>query len=280
MKNITNIILIVAISLFSLEGYAQDKTKAKDIRYTVGVKELSYENAAYGDYVAQITENIATNLKLTNRANVVIAKSAEAVEDVLAENIVADDLSTYVTASAGFVKYTLHGSINSIKFIKMGAKGYKSVISFTVRVIENKTTDVVAQQDFKSGGAEGEIARAAAFPSALKTTNEAQQEFFKTFFNLRTTILKIDDASKTSAKYLTITAGRTSGLTKKDQFTVKHIEEVDGFEIETEIATLKIKEIGSTTTKCQVTKGGKDVLSLFDRSNRESLICELKVKKK
>ena len=280
MRNITNIILIVGISLFSLESYAQDKTKAKDIRYTVGVKELSYENPAYKDYVAQITENIATNLKITNRANVVMAKSAEAIEENIAESMDASDMSTWVTQKKSKMKYTLHGSINSIKFIKMGAKGYKSVVSFTVRIIDNITEDVVAQQDFKSGGGEGEIARAAVFPSALKTTNEAQKDFFKSFFNLRTTILKIDDASKTAAKYLTITAGSTSGLTKKDQLTVKHIEVVDGFEIETEIATLKIKEIGSRTTKCQVSKGGKDVLSLFDRSNRESLICELKTKKR
>jgi len=279
MRNITNIILIVGISLFSLEGYAQSKTKAKDIRYTVGVKELSYENAAYKDYVAQITENIATNLKSTSRAKVIVAKSAQAASDNLDENRVAEDMSTWVTSSSGFVKYTLHGSINSIKFIKMGAKGYKSVVSFTVRIVDNVTTDIVAQQDFKSGGAAGEIARASAFPSALKTTNEAQKDFFKSFFKLRTTILRIDKASKTSASYVTILSGSTSGLTKKDQFIVKQIEEVDGFEIENIIGTLKVKEIGARTTKCQVVKGGKEILSLFDKDNRESLICELKIKK-
>jgi len=280
MRNITNIILIVAISLFSLEGFAQKKTKAKDIRYTVGVKELSYENTAYKDYVAQITENIATNLKSTNRANVIVAKSAQAASENLDENRVAEDMSTWVTSSSGFVKYTLHGSINSIKFIKMGAEGYKSVVSFTVRIVDNITTDIVAQQDFKSGGAAGEIARASAFPSALKTTNQPQIDFFKSFFKLRTTILRIDKASKTSASYVTIISGSTSGLTKKDQFVVKQIEEVDGFEIENIIATLKVSEIGARTTKCKVVKGGKEILSLFDKDNRESLICELKVKKK
>ena len=162
----------------------------------------------------------------------------------------------------------------------MGIKGYKSVVSFTVRVIDNVTEDVVAQQEFKSSDSPVEIAKTAAFPSALKTTNKPQIDFFKSFFNLRTTILKIDNASKTAVKMLTITAGKTSGLTKKDQFIVKKIEEVDGFEIENIIATLKVKEIGSRTTKCQVVKGGKEILSLFDKDNRESLICELKVKKK
>lgn len=271
-------LLVVTLLLSAFSIFSQNQ-KAVDIRHTVGVKELAYDNAAFKQYVAQITENIATNLKSTSRANVVMGNSADAVEENLAENIVADDMSTWVTASAGFVKYTIHGSINSIKFIKMGIKGYKSVISFTVRVIDNNTTDVVAQQEFKSSDSPVEIAKTAAFPSALKTTNSSQIDFFKSFFNLRTTILMVNDATKKAAKYVTITAGSTSGISKKDQFIVKQIEKIDGFEIENEIATLKVKEIGRTTTKCQVSKGGKEILSLFDRSNRESLICELKVKK-
>lgn len=272
-----NFLLIILLYFLTVSLYSQNK-KAKDIRYSVGVKELTYENEGFKQYVAQITENIATNLKSTNRVNVVMANSNDAVEETLADNIVADDMSTWVTASAGFVKYTVHGSINTIKFIKMGTKGYKGVITFTVRVIENKTKDVVAQQEFKSTGHPMEIARPAAFPAALKTTNSAQEDFFKSFFKLRTTILQINDASKKAAKYVTITAGSTSGVQKKDQFIVKQIEEVDGFEIENEIAILKVKEVGSRTSKCQVSKGGKDVLSLFDKSNRESLICELKTK--
>ena len=271
-----NFILFTLLSFFTLTVYSQ---KAKDIRYTVGVKELGYDNAAFEQYAAQITENIATNLKSTNRANVVLAKSSGAVEDNLAESIDAANMDTWVTQKKGKMKYTIHGSINSIKFIKMGIKGYKSIVSFTVRVIDNVTEDVVAQQEFKSSDSPVEIAKTAAFPSALKTTNKSQVDFFKSFFNLRATILKIDDASKTSAKTLTITAGKTSGLTKKDQFIVKQVEMLDGFLIENEIGILKVKEIGNTTTKCQVSKGGKDILSLFDKANRESLICELKVKK-
>ena len=271
-----NFILFTLLSFFTLTVYSQ---KAKDIRYTVGIKELGYDNAAFEQYAAQITENVATNLKSTNRANVVLAKSSGAVEDNLAESIDAANMDTWVTQKKGKMKYTIHGSINSIKFIKMGIKGYKSIVSFTVRVIDNVTEDVVAQQEFKSSDSPVEIAKTAAFPSALKTTNKSQLDFFKSFFNLRATILKIDDASKTSAKTLTITAGKTSGLTKKDQFIVKQVEMLDGFLIENEIGILKVKEIGNTTTKCQVSKGGKDILSLFDKANRESLICELKIKK-
>ena len=114
-----NFLLIILLSFLTVTLYSQNK-KAKDIRYSVGVKELTYENEGFKQYVAQITENIATNLKSTNRVNVVMANSNDAVEETLADNIVADDMSTWVTASAGFVKYTVHGSINTIKFIKMG----------------------------------------------------------------------------------------------------------------------------------------------------------------
>jgi len=274
-----SIVLITLLAFFTLNLYSQDK-KAKDIRYTVGVKELAYENDGFKQYVAQITENIATNLKSTNRANVVMGNSSGAVEKTIAESVDETDASTWVWQEKSQVKYTVHGSINGIKFHGMGIKGYKSVISFTVRVIDNITEDVVAQQEFKSTSSPTEITKMSAFPSALKTTNEAQLEFFKSFFTLRATILRIDKKTKTSASALTITAGSTSGLTKKDQFVVKQIEVVDGFEIENEIATLKVSEIGARTTKCKVIKGGKEILSLFDKDNRESLICELKIKKK
>ena len=278
-KRIYKKLIVLTLSLFSVAIFAQDK-KATDIRYTVGVKDLGVDDPNFEPYITQITENIATNLKSTNRANVIIAKSNTAVKDNLAENIVADDMSTWVTTSAGFVKYTLHGSINSIKFIKMGQKGYKSVISFTIRVIDNKTTDVVAQQEFQTGESPVEIAKTAAFPSALKTTNAAQIDFFKSFFSLRTTILTINEASAKAVKNLTITSGSTSGLNKKDKFEVKQVQEVDGFLIENIIGTLEVKEIGAATATCKVVKGGDQILSLFDKNNRESLICELIVKKK
>jgi hypothetical protein len=107
MMSFKKFLLITVLSFLTLALYSQSK-KAKDIRYTVGVKELAYENEAFKQYVAQITENIATNLKSTSRVNVVMGNSTDAVEETLAENIVADDMSTWVTASAGFVKYTIH----------------------------------------------------------------------------------------------------------------------------------------------------------------------------
>ena len=48
--------------------------KAKDIRYRVQVQELASESPDWNDSRAMFTEKVATNLKLTNRANVFLAK--------------------------------------------------------------------------------------------------------------------------------------------------------------------------------------------------------------
>ena len=95
---------------------------------------------------------------------------------------------------------------------------------------------------------------------------------------MRTTILKFDKSNKKAVSELTITAGSSSGLKKGSELIVKQIEEVEGFEVETEVGVLKVTEAGARTSKCKVSKGGKEILQLFDKNNRESLICELKTK--
>ena len=94
---------------------------------------------------------------------------------------------------------------------------------------------------------------------------------------MRTTILKFDKSNKKAVSEL-IYAGSSSGLKKGSELIVKQIEEVEGFEVETEVGVLKVTEPGARTSKCKVSKGGKEILQLFDKNNRESLICELKTK--
>ena len=77
---------------------------------------------------------------------------------------------------------------------------------------------------------------------------------FKSFFNLRTTILKFDKSNKKAVSELTITAGSSSGLKKGNELIVKQIEEVEGFEVETEVGVLKVTEPGARTSKCKVSK--------------------------
>ena len=264
--------------LFCTFSEAQNN-KAKDIRYRVQVQELASESPDWNDLRAMFTEKVATNLKLTNRANVFLAKSKDAVKSTIAESFDATNVDTWVYKSAqDKVKYTVHGSINSLKYIKIGNSGYKASIVFTVRIIDNESDETVAQQEFTSKKSDIMISRSAALPAALKTTDEAQKSFFKSFFNLRTTILKFDKSNKKAVSELTITAGSSSGLKKGNELIVKQIEEVDGFEVETEVGVLKVTEPGTRTSKCKVSKGGKEILQLFDKNNRESLICELKTK--
>ena len=116
------------------------------------------------------------------------------------------NVDTWISKSSqDKVKYTVHGSINSLKSIKIGNSGYKASIVFTVRIIDNESDETVAQQEFTSKKSDIMISRSAALPAALKTTDEAQKSFFKSF-NLRTTILKFDKSNKKFVPELTITA--------------------------------------------------------------------------
>ena len=43
--------------------------------------------------------------------------------------------------------------------------------------------------------------------------------------------------------------------------------EVEIVEVETEVGVLKVTEAGARTSKCKVSKGGKEILQLFDKNN-------------
>jgi len=286
-----NRIVLIFVAIFSFSSIFAQNTK-KDIRFKVSSLPLSCDSSllnkpGYGQeykaYVDQINENILTNLKATKRVNVYSKSSSasanQAAEDATIKHLDAGTGEFFWSDEFTDPDYSLSGKISSVRFIGLGIKGYQAAVSFTIQIQDPKSGDIVEQMDFKGEKAKAEISKTAAFPAGLKKTNEAQQEWFKSIFNLRTTILKIDKATKTTAKTLTITSGKSAGLTTKDQFIVKQVEEIDGFFVETIIGTLKVKTIGAGTTQCQVTKGGKDILSLFDASNRESLICELKRRK-
>ena len=264
--------MLVSLAVFS---------QAKDVRKVVDIRpdQFTVANEAFKPYLSQIIENISTNLKLTKRVKVKVAGNEATAVEANKANIDWSDPSTWVDATkAAGADYSLNGKVSSIKFQQIGGQGYKAKIEFTVNILDNKTTESIALMDFTSGGADAEIAKSSAFPAALKTTSESQQDFFKSTFNLRSTILKIDNESKSGAKLLTITAGENAGITKKTMLVVKYIEVIDGFEDESVIATLRPKEINSRTTKCTVSKGGKEISNLFDPNNREKLIVEIKNK--
>ena len=95
--------------------------------------------------------------------------------------------------------------------------------------------------DFVGEKAKAEMSKASAFPAALKQTNEALQDYFKSLFNLRTTIFSIVDNSKTAAKTVKINLNKRSGVNTKDQFIVKEVVYEDGEAVdENEIGLLKL----------------------------------------
>ena len=281
-----NKIVFFFVAIFSFSMIHAQTTK-KDIRYKVFATELECKEQRWekAGYTTLVFENILTNLKATKRVNVYTEGSAATATKATKDaniKLTKGGSDEWMYDAAGFEKpdYTMSGSLNKVTFIKLGIKGYQAVIEFSIKVTEVSTGDLVDNKTFIGQKAKAEMTKASALPAALKLANDEQQEWFKSIFNLRTTIYKIEDASKTSAKTIKINAGQSAGLTKKSQFIVKSIVYENGVEVDaSDIGLIKVKSIGNKTSLCQVTKGGKDILSLFDPSNKESIICELKSKR-
>lgn len=282
-----NRIVLAFLAIFSFSSICAQEGK-KDIRYKVFATELECKEQRWIDagYTTQVNESILTNLKATKRANVYTKGSAKTATEATKDaniKLTLGGSDEFMWDAAGFEKpdFTLSGAVTKVKFINLGIKGYQAVVSFTVKVTEVSTGDILDQMDFVGEKAKAEMSKASAFPAALKQTNEALQDYFKSLFNLRTTIYSIVDNSKTAAKTVKINLNKRSGVNTKDQFIVKEVVYEDGEAVdENEIGLLRVKEVGNKTTLCQVTKGGKQILSLFDKANREAIICELKQKRR
>tara|TARA_B110000196_G_C21082294_1_gene633115 strand:+ start:106 stop:960 length:855 start_codon:yes stop_codon:yes gene_type:complete len=280
-----NRILFILVAIFSFSTiFAQNERK--DIRYKVFATDLECKEPRWvkEGYTTLVFENILTNLKATKRVNAYTEGSAaNATKATKDANIKLEKSGSdeFMWDAIGFEKpdYTVSGILKKVTFIKLGIKGYQAVVGYSVKVTEVSSGDV-DQADFLGQKAKPEMTKASALPAALKLTNEAAQEWFKSFFSLRTTVFKVQDATKTSAKTIKIQLGTSSGIAKNNQFIVHHVEYEDGVEIDSNpIGMVKVKSVGNKTTLCQVTKGGKEILSLFDASNKAALVCELKTKR-
>jgi len=272
------VLVFIFLIVFTSTAYCQ----SADVRFNVNFQGFTFEDGL-DDKKPLIDESVLTNLNKANRVNVYVNKSADAVTEAISDNMDASDVSTwelYNTSKAGTPKYTITGALNSVNYMKFSRGGYKCKVNFTIRIIDLKTQETVSQIDIESSEAPVEVVKSAAALSAIKTTSEQQIKFFQDFFSLRIGILKLDEEKKGQVKSLTVIGGLNNNLVKGDAFVVKHISEINGFEVEEEVAFLKLSEVGKATSKCTVSKGGEKIKSLFEEQNDKSkLICEYKKKK-
>jgi hypothetical protein len=262
----------------SLIGYSQS-----DLKPIIGVAEFTSEvNSKYSSAVAEKVVQVVTN---TRRFTVVDRTSYDKVKKELefqkteafldSKNTVKQDVA--LAAQHMIVGHIVKMSVFSMKNPDGSINGYKASTAFTIKVNDVETGKTTESQSFQTEVSPLMLSPESAINEALKTIEPKLSEYFIKTFPLTTKISKVITIKKEAASTVLIAGGKTFGFKEGDKLIVEKIEMLDGKPYPTQIGELKItKMAGDDFSECNVSDGGKEILSRFNAA--EKLTCKLIVK--
>lgn len=276
MRN--TIFLLLFCFVNSHFGYSQSNNKP-----VVGVAEFSSEvDSKYSGAVAEKVVQIVTN---TKRFTVVDRTSYDKVKEELefqkteafldSKNTAKQDVA--LAAQNMIVGHILKMSIYAMKNADGSINGYKSSISFTLKVNEVETGKTTEAESFQTEVSPLMLSPESAVNEALKSIEPKLIAYFIKTFPLKTKIVKILTIKKETASTVLISGGKEFGFKEGDKLIVEKTELIDGKPYPSQIGELKVTKIaGDDFSECAVTDGGKEILARFNAA--EIVICKLIVK--
>ena len=267
--------LIIFANTLSLLGYSQ-----KDTRQVVGVAKFKSDTDT--KFASQITERVVDILINSKRFQVVDRTTNDKIKAELefqkTENFI-DSKSTSqrgVMVGADFMVTGTIGAINVTRVLNVDGSigGYKATLTFTVKIVETATSISSEAHTFESNNGDRELSPEKAVQSALNTIEPQMKEYFANNFPVNVKIAKVLTSKKDAAATVLISAGKDLGIIEGDKFVVQKMELLDGKPYPTDIGEIKITKLaGDNFSECQVTKGGKEILTHFTAS--ENIMCKL-----
>jgi hypothetical protein len=263
----------------SFIGYSQ----SPDIKEVVGISAFSSDvNSAFDNSVAEKVVQVVTN---TRRFTVVDRTSYDKVKAELefqkseafldSKNTVQQDI--VLAAHYLIIGHIIKMNIYTMKNADGSVNGYKASAAFTLKINDVETGKTTEAESFQTEVSTLMLSKEAAVNEALKSVEPALNSYFSKTFPLTTSIVKILTAKKDAAATLLIAGGRTFGFKEGDKIIVERIEILNGKSYPTEIGELKVTKVaGDDFSECSVSKGGKEILALFNAA--EKMNCKLIVK--
>jgi len=268
-------LVVFSICLLSSHwGYSQTELKP-----VVGISEFTSEvDSKYSIAVSEKVVQVVTN---TYRFTVVDRTSYEKVKDELefqkseafldSKNTVKQDIA--LAAQYLIIGHVVKMSIYAMKNIDGSVNGYKASTAFTLKVNDVETGKTTEAAHFQTRVSPLMLSPESAVNVALKSIEPELNDYFVKTFPLTTKIVKILTTKKKVAATVLIAGGKGFGFKKGDKLTVERIEILDGKPYPIEIGELKITKIaGDDFSECSVSKGGKEILVVFNAA--EKLNCK------
>jgi hypothetical protein len=269
--------------LFGLVGCLIGYPQSTDVKEVVGISAFSSDvNSDFDRSVAEKVVQVVTN---TRRFTVVDRTSYDKVKDELEfqkSEAFLDSKNTVKQDGALAAQYLIIGHIIKMNVYTMkngdgSVSGFKASAAFTLKVNDVETGKTTEAESFQTSVSPLAMSKEQAVNQALQSVEADLNAYFSKTFPLITSIVKIQTIKKDVAVTLLIAGGRTFGFKEGDKLTVERIEMLNGKPYPTDIGELKVTKIaGDDFSECSVTKGGKEILALFNAA--EKLNCKLIVK--
>lgn len=254
-----------------------------DIKPVIGVAEFSKE--VDNKYTGAVAEKVVQIVTDSKRFIVVDRTSLDKVKKELElqkTEAFLDSKTTVKQDAALAAQYIIIGHIIKMNIYTMknpdgSINGYKATAAFTLKVNNVETGQTTEAESFETAASPLMFSPESAVNEALKTVEPKLTSYFTKTFPLNTKISKVLTSKKETANTVLINGGKAYGFKEGDKLVVEKTEMIEGKPYYIKIGGLKVVKIaGDNFSECQVSEGGKEILSRFNAA--EKLICRLVVK--
>ncbi|WP_299017103.1 hypothetical protein [uncultured Polaribacter sp.] len=267
---------LILLFLFFITFQTTNAQKNKDYRLIVGVANFSASNVKQQRFASMVSERVLDILNNQNRFKVIDLDGTARNEAIAKsqENYKSDN---WIEANKSIsAEYTLTGIVTSIKFIRLnGGKGYKSSITFTTKIINTETGEIIQNgtATFSSINSSIKLTPESALQSAIQTTVNPLKHYFSSSFPIKLNLVRIEKENKGKAITVLLSGGSKIGVAEKNNFEVYFTDNSLGKPLPKFIGEVKITRVLSEDfSEAKVKKGGEEILKFFNEN--KVLICK------
>ncbi|MDR3266876.1 MAG: penicillin-binding protein activator LpoB [Tannerella sp.] len=275
MRRLIAILLSLVSSIYC---YSQGDNKA-----VVGIQEFTSEvNSPNSPFVNSVYEKVVQIVTNTHRFTLIDIVGADKMTEELKSEKYLDSKNAQKNVDLLTMQFMIIGHLVKMNIYTMknpdgSVSGYKASAAFILKVNDVETGKTTEAESFQTEVSPMAMSKEQAVNQALQSIEPALNAYFVKTFPLATKIVKVLTTKKDAAATLLIAGGKSFGFKEGDKLTVERIEMLDGKPYPSEIGELKITKIaGDDFSECSVSKGGKEILSVFNAA--EKLNCKLIVK--
>ena len=268
-----NYFKVLFFFIFSSFGFGQESGKP-----VIGISKFSSANDS--KFTSSITELVGRTVTNTKKFVVVDRSSYDKIKAELefqkseqfidSKNLVKQDaaLASEFLLIGDLIKLNVFAMKNTDGSIN----GYKASFAFTLKINNVETGETTESSMFQTKVSDLMFTPESAINEAYKTVDLDVINYFNKTFPYQSKVVKIIETKKDQATKVLIIGGKNEGFSQNKKIKVELIELIDGKQLKTSIAQLKITAVNGDFSEASVLNGGQELLKNFNTNQQISCL--------